>query len=148
MIEKKIETLLDADEKILWQDQKVMDKLRRYKILFSLIIVLLIMIILLFSIGIFTVLTSDSGITAIIGIIIVGSFFLLPLNIFRSVFKEYRKALNLFDLTPKELKQFKELAVLTDKRWMQRSFYFARFDVLECIKEYVKVEGGIAYIPL
>jgi hypothetical protein len=150
LVYEKIENQLESDEQVLWKSHKVINKLAEYRII---VLVLSIFILILLSIPIalfinlfsLVIWTFEDIVYSIVLWILLLLLFLLYKRWF---YEKYKRALTLFGIDSKDLKEFNEICVFTTKRWIQRSLYFARFDAFEEIREYIQFENGFASIQL
>ncbi|MBD3212502.1 MAG: hypothetical protein GF311_07825 [Candidatus Lokiarchaeota archaeon] len=151
MPSNEIKFNLYKDESVLWEKAEVSNKLKRYQWFFFGNIIILILFIsiavvvlisLIFEMNereIFELIIIPLSVLALAGI---------PGYLLLNTIREYRRILSLFEINSNELKEFQEFCILTNKRWIQKAFYFAKFDVFIEIEELVEYEQGIAAISL
>ncbi|MFX1569138.1 MAG: hypothetical protein ACFFCV_12310 [Promethearchaeota archaeon] len=124
----EIKSSLLNEENILWEKQNYTNVLGELK--FTLNIFIFTIGISIFSI-LFYFLTSTVDLEFLLSLPILLTLLLIsgfPLYLFIRIYYVYKKiALNL-ELKLNSLRKFEEFFILTNKRWIQKSFYLAKID--------------------
>ncbi len=142
---EEINGLLQNNEEILWKFSKKEDPLSkpRKNVKTGLILTFFITILELFYVisGIFIKMVPE----IIMPIALLLSFILLFLIL---SINDYKKVLKKFELSPEELKNYENVYILTNKRWIQKSINVFNIDFSKLHKQNLKRNKDIVLVSL
>jgi hypothetical protein len=142
---EEVKSELSLDEKILWEQRLLFNKLEGLKrAVFLLIFFICISIFfLLISFMPFSNIFDDFMILQVVILILV-----LPLGVFFAEIISYRKRLKRLDVRTKDLKNYEEFTVLTNKRWIQKSLFFLKLDYSKYDSDLILIQKDLAIANL
>lgn len=124
----EIKTNLNSEEKILWKKRNYTNELKELR--FTLNILILTIGISIFSV-LFYIFTSTINFDIWLSVLILFTILLIsgfPLFFFFRIYSEYRTIIKRLELKLNNLRKYEEFFILTNKRWVQKSFYLAKVD--------------------
>ncbi len=125
---EEIKSTLNSDEKIFWKKQHYTNELKELR--FTLNILIFTVGISIFSL-LFYFLTSTIKFDVLLSLFISLTILLIsgfPLYLFFRIYSEYKKIIKRLELKLINLRRYEEFFILTNKRWIQKSFYLAKID--------------------
>ena len=136
---------LSPDEKILWEQRQFFNKLEGLKRAVFLLIFFISLSIFFFLICFipFTNIFDDFMILQMVILILI-----LPLGLFFAEIINYRKRLKKLDVRTKDLKNYEEFTVLTNKRWIQKSLFFLKLDSSKYDSDSILIQKDLAIANL
>ncbi len=144
----EIESNLNNEEKILWKKQNYTNELKQLR--FTLNILILTVGISIFSI-LFYFLTSTINFDVFLSIFILLTVLLIsgfPLYLFLRIYNEYKRIITRIKLKLRNLRKYEEFFILTNKRWIQKSFYLAKMDNSEYKGDQIIKQNDLAFVDL
>lgn len=139
---EEVKSELRSDEKILWEQRKLFNKLKGLKRVGFLLVFIVGSSLLLY----FVTSTINFDAYLIFQIIILIS--ILPLCFFFVEFINYRKRLKKLDLRTKDLINYEEFTVLTNKRWIQKSLFYLKLDASKYDSDSILIQKDLAIVNL
>jgi len=139
---EEVKSELSPDEKILWEQRKLFNKLKSLKRTGFLLAFIVCISLLLF----FVASTIKFDAYLILQILILIS--ILPLCFFFVEFINYRKRLIKLDLRTKDLINYEEFTILTNKRWIQKSLFFLKLDASKYDSNSILIQKDLAIVNL
>ena len=139
---EEVKSELRSDEKILWEQRKLFNKLKGLKRVGFLLVFIVGSSLLLY----FVTSTINFDAYLIFQIIILIS--ILPLCFFFVEFINYRKRLKKLDLRTKDLINYEEFTILTNKRWIHKSLFFLKLDTSKYDSNSIVIQKDLAIVNL
>jgi len=139
---EEVKSELSSDEKILWEQRKLFNKLKGLKRTGFLLVFIVCISLLLY----FIASTINFDAYLILQILILIS--ILPLCFFFVEFINYRKRLIKLDLRTKDLINYEEFTILTNKRWIQKSLFFLKLDASKYDINSILIQKDLAIVNL
>ena len=139
---EEVKSELSPDEKILWEQRKLNNKLKGLKKTGFLLAFIVGISLLLYFIA--STIKFDAYL--ILQILILIS--ILPLCFFFVEFINYRKRLKKLDLRTKDLINYEEFTILTNKRWIQKSLFFLKLDTSKYDSNSIVIQKDLAIVNL
>jgi hypothetical protein len=144
----EIKSNLYREEKILWEKRSFINELRDLK--FTLNILILTVCISTFSILLYF-LTTTINIDIMLSVIILATILIIssfPLYLFLKIYSEYKRIAKKLEIKLSELSRYEEFFILTNKRWIQKSFYLAKINDLEYARDNLTIQNDLAFVNL
>ncbi|MFX1350135.1 MAG: hypothetical protein ACFE92_15820 [Promethearchaeota archaeon] len=144
----EIESNLTSEEIILWKKQNYINELKQLK--FTLNILILSLAVSIFSI-LFYFLNSKFSLDVFLGVFILLTILLIsgfPLYLFLNIYNEYKRITQRLELKLSNLRSYEEFFILTNKRWIQKSFHLAKIDEIRNEKNQIIKKKDIAFVNL
>lgn len=145
---EEIKSTLNSEEKILWKKQNYTNELKELR--FTLNILIFTVGISIFSL-LFYFLTSTINIDVMLSFVISLTIFLIsgfPLYLFFKIYSEYKKIIKRLELKLSNLRRYEEFFILTNKRWIQKSFYLAKIDNFNYKSDLMVKQKDLAFVNL
>ena len=145
---KDIESSLYNDEKILWKKKAYTNEIKELR--FTINISILTIVASLFSIILYF-LTSTINFDFLLTLFILLTVLLIsviPLYLFFKIYNEYKKIAKKLKIELSNLRNYEEFFILTNRRWIQKSFYLAKIDDFKFDTEKIIKENDIAFVDL
>lgn len=138
----EVKSELSSDEKILWEQRKIFNKLKGLKRTGFLLAFIVGISLLLYFI------TSTINFDAYLILQILILISILPLCFFFVEFINYMKRLKKLDLRTKDLINYEEFTILTNKRWIQKSLFFLKLDYSKNDSNSILIQKDLAIVNL
>jgi len=145
---KDIESSLYNEEKILWKNKTYTNEIKELR--FTLNISILTIVASLLSIILYF-LTSTINFDFLLTLFILLTVLLIsviPLYLFFKIYNEYKKIAKKLKIELSNLRNYEEFFILTNKRWIQKSFYLVKIDDFKFDTEKIIKENDIAFVDL
>ncbi len=139
---EEVKSELSSDEKILWEQRKLFNKLKGLKRVGFLLGFIVCISLLLYFI------TSTINFDAYLIFQILIFISILPLCFFFVEFINYRKRLKKLDLRTKDLINYEEFTILTNKRWIQKSLSYLKLDASKYDSNSILIQKDLAIVNL
>jgi len=142
---EEVKSELSSDEKILWEQRKLFNKLKFLRgIGFLLILFVGISIIFLFLC--FMILKNNFDFYMILQILIFMS--ILPLGLFFAEFINNWKITKKLNVRIRDLKNYEVFTILTNKRWIQKSLFYLKLDYSKYDSDSILIQKDLAIANL
>lgn len=145
---EEIKTILSSEEKILWKKQNYTNELKGLR--FTFIILTLTVGVSIFSI-LFYFLTSKVYFNILLSFFISLTILLIsgfPLYLFFRIFSEYKEIIKRLELKLSDLKRYEEFFMLTNKKWIQKSFNLVKVDDFNFESDLLLKQKDLAFVSL
>ncbi|MFW9901687.1 MAG: hypothetical protein ACFFDY_10445 [Candidatus Thorarchaeota archaeon] len=145
---KDMESSLYNEEKILWKKKAYTNELKELR--FTLNISILTIVISLFSIILYF-LTSTINFDFLLTLFILLTVVLIsviPLSLLFRIYNEYKKIAKKLKIELSNLRNYEEFFILTNRRWIQKSFYLAKIDDFKFNTDKIIKKNDIAFLDL
>jgi hypothetical protein len=139
---EEVKSKLNLDEDILWEQRKLFNKLKGLKRVGFLLGFIVCISLLLYFI------TSTINFDAYLIFQILIFISILPLCFFFVEFINYRKRLKKLDLRTKDLINYEEFTILTNKRWIQKSLSYLKLDASKYDSNSILIQKDLAIVNL
>jgi hypothetical protein len=139
---EEVKSELSSDEKILWEQRKLNNKLKGLKRTGFLLAFIVGISLLLYFIA--STIKFDTYL--ILQILILIS--ILPLCFFFVEFINYRKRMIKLDLRTKDLINYEEFTILTNKRWIQKSLFYLKLNASKYDSNSILIQKDLAIVNL
>jgi len=144
----EIESNLNSEEKILWKKRSYTNELKELR--FTLNILILTIGVSIFSV-LFYFFTTTINFDIVLSVLILFTILLIsgfPLYFFFRIYSEYRTIIKRLELKLSNLRRYEEFFILTNNRWIQKSFYLAKIDDSEYMRDQITKKNDLAFVDL
>ena len=143
-----IEFSLYKDEKILWRKKTYTNEIKELR--FTRNIFILTVVTSLFSILLYF-LTSTINFDFLLTFFILLTVILIatiPLYLFFRIYKEYNKIAKKLNIELSNLRIYEEFFILTNRRWIQKSFYLAKIEDNKYLNDQITKKSDLIFVDL
>ncbi len=144
----EIESNLNSEETILWKKQNYTNELKELR--FTLNILILTIGVSIFSV-LFYFFTTTINFDILLSVVILFTILLIsgfPLYFFFRIYSEYRTIIKRLELKLSNLRRYEEFFILTNNRWIQKSFYLAKINDSEYKRDQITKQNDLAFVDL
>jgi len=144
----EIESNLNSEENILWKKRNYTNELKELR--FTLNILILTIGVSIFSV-LFYFFTTTINFDIVLSVLILFTILLIsgfPLYFFFRIYSEYRTIIKRLELKLSNLRRYEEFFILTNNRWIQKSFYLAKIDDSQYTRHQITKKIDLAFVDL
>lgn len=142
---EEVKSELSSDEKILWEQRKLFNKLKYLKKA-GFILIFFVGISIIFLFLCFMILKDNFDFPMILQILIF--MLILPLGFFFAEFINTWKISKKLNIRIRDLKNYEEFTILTSKRWIQKSLFYLKLDSSKYDSDSILIQKNLATVNL